>query len=67
MQDLIDKILANPLYLTLGIILIVVFFYSIFKRLIKLIIILVVALILYIVYVHYTGNSVKDKVERMMK
>jgi len=67
MQDLIDKILSNPVYLTIGIILIVVFFFSIFKRILKLIIILVIALILYFVYVHYTGNSVKDKVERMMK
>ncbi len=67
MQDLIDKILSNPVYLALGVVLIVVFFYSIFKRIIKLIIILVIALILYFVYVRYTGSSVKDKVERMMK
>lgn len=67
MQDFIDKILSNPLYLTIGIILIVVLFFSIFKRIIKLIIILVIALILYVVYVRYTGNSVKDKVERIMK
>ena len=67
MQDLIDKILTNPVYLTLSVILIVVIFYSIFKRIIKLIIILVIALILFFVYVHYTGNSVKDKVERMIK
>jgi hypothetical protein len=67
MQDLIDKVLANPLYLTLSVILIVVIFYAIIKRIMKLIIILIIAIILFVVYVHYTGNSVKDKMERMIK
>ncbi|MBL7844120.1 MAG: hypothetical protein KF846_06795 [Cyclobacteriaceae bacterium] len=67
MQDFVDKVLSSPLYLTIGIVLIVVLFFSIFKRIIKLIIILVIALILYVVYVRYTGNSVKDRVERMVK
>lgn len=67
MQDFIDKVLSNPLYLTIGVVLIVILFFSIFKRIIKLIIILVIALILYVVYVRYTGNSVKDRVERVIK
>lgn len=67
MQDLIDKVIANPLYLTIGVILAVVLFYAIFKRVIKLLIFLFIAIILFLVYVHYTGNTVKDKIERMIK
>jgi cell division protein FtsW (lipid II flippase) len=67
MQDLIDKVIANPLYLAIGVILIVVLFYAIFKRIIKLLIFLFIAIILFFVYVHYTGNTVKDKIERMIK
>lgn len=67
MQDLIDKLISNPLYLGISVILIAVLLYAIFKRIVKLLIILFIALILFLVYVHYTGNSVKDKVERMIK
>lgn len=67
MQDLIDKVLTNPLYLTIAGILVIVILYAVFKRIVKLLIILLIALILFLVYVHYTGNSVKEKMERMIK
>jgi cell division protein FtsW (lipid II flippase) len=67
MQDLIDKVISNPLYLTLGVILIVVLLYAVIKRIMKLLIFLIIAVILFLVYVHYTGNTVKDKIERMIK
>jgi len=67
MQDLIDKLTSNPMYLTVGVILIVVFLFAMFKRIVKLLIILFIAGVLFLVYVHYNGNSVKDKVERMIK
>jgi len=67
MQELIDKVISNPLYLTIGVILIVVLLYGIFKRIIKLLIFLFIAIILFLVYVHYNGNTVKDKIERMIK
>ena len=67
MQDLIDKLLSNPLYLAIGVILIAILFYALLKRIIKLLIILFIALILFLAYVHFTGNSVKEKVERMIK
>lgn len=67
MQDLIDKMISNPVYLTLGVILIVVLLYAAVKRIMKLFIFLFIAVILFLVYVHYTGNSAKDKVERIIK
>ncbi len=67
MQDLLDKVISNPLLLTIGVILVIVLLYAIFKRIVKLLLFLVLAIILFLVYVHYTGNSVKDKIERMVK
>ncbi len=67
MQELIDKVISSPMYLTIGVILIVVLLYAIMKRIIKLLIFLFIAVILFLVYVHYNGNTVKDKIERMIK
>jgi len=67
MQDLIDKLTSNPVYLTIGVILIVVFLFAVMKRVVKLLIFLFIAVILFLVYVHYNGNSVKDKIERIIK
>jgi threonine/homoserine/homoserine lactone efflux protein len=67
MEEIIDKIIANPIYITISVIIIVVLLYAIFKRIMKLLLILAIAGILFLVYVHKTGNSVKDKIERMIK
>lgn len=67
MQELFDKVISNPIYLTLGVILVVILLYAIFKRIMKLLIILIILIIGFVVYVHKTGNSVKDKIERMIK
>jgi cell division protein FtsW (lipid II flippase) len=67
MQDLIDKMMSNPLYLTVGVILIVALLYAIMKRIMKLLILLFVAILLFLAYVHYTGNSVKYEVEKMTR
>jgi preprotein translocase subunit SecG len=44
-----------------------VLLFAMFKRIMKLLIILFIAIILFFAYVHYNGNSVKDKVERMIR
>ncbi len=67
MQELIDKVISNPWLLTIGVILMVVLLYALVKRIMKLLIVLFIAIILFLVYVHNTGNSVKDKIERMIK
>jgi hypothetical protein len=67
MEEIIDKIMASPLYITISVIIIVVLLYAIFKRIMKLLLILAIAGILFLVYVHNTGNTVKDKIERMVK
>jgi xanthine/uracil permease len=67
MQELIDKVISNPIFLTLAVILIIVLLYAIFKRIMKLLIILIILIIGFVVYVHKTGNTVKDKIERMIK
>ncbi len=67
MQYLLDKVMSNPMYLTIGVILTVVLFYAIFKRILKLLIFLFIAIILFLVYVNNTGNTVTDKIEKMIK
>jgi threonine/homoserine/homoserine lactone efflux protein len=67
MEEIIDKIIGNPIYITISVIIVVVLLYAIFKRIMKLLLILAIAGILFLVYVHKTGNSVKDKIERMVK
>ncbi len=67
MPDIIDKLISNPLYLTIGVILVVVLIYAVMKRIMKLLIFLVIAIILFFVYVNYAGESVKHKVERLIK
>ena len=67
MQDLIDKLISNPSHLTIGVVLVVVLLYAIIRRIIKLLIYLIIAIILFLAYVHFTGNNVTDKIERMIK
>ena len=67
MQYLLDKVMSNPMYITIGVILTVVLFYAIFKRILKLLIFLFIAIILFLVYVNNTGNTVTDKIEKMIK
>jgi cell division protein FtsW (lipid II flippase) len=67
MQDLISKVISNPLYLTIGVILIIVLLYAIIKRIIKLLIFLFIAVLLFLAYVHFTGTTVKDEIHRIVK
>lgn len=67
MQDLLEKVISNPWLLAIGVILVIVLLYAIFKRIVKLLLFLALAIILFLVYVHYTGNSVKEKIERRLK
>ena len=67
MQDLIEKVTSNPLYLTIGVILIMVLLYGIIKRIMKLLIVLVIAIVLFLVYVNYTGSTVKEEIEKMSR
>jgi len=67
MQSLFDKLASDPLYLTVGVILMIALLYAVFKRVLKLLLVLVIVFILFLVYVHYTGHSVKDKVEKIIR
>lgn len=64
MSSLIDKILAEPLYLTIAVVLVLIILYSIFKRIIKLLLLLLIAAIAFLTYVHYEGGTVKDTLNK---
>lgn len=64
MEQLIEKVISNPLYLTLSVIIMVVLLYAIVKRIVKLLIFLVILMIAFLAYVHYTGSTVKETLEK---
>lgn len=63
MENLIDIILSNEIYLliTIGVIVALVFF--ILKKMIKLIIYATLILAAFLAYVYYTGDSIENVVE----
>lgn len=64
MQNIIDQILANPLYTVIAIAIIIALVYSIIKKVLKLIIFVVVVLIAYLAYINYTGGDVEQALEK---
>jgi hypothetical protein len=64
MQQLLEKVMSNPLYLTVSVIIVVILLYAIVKRIIKLLIFLVILIIAFLAYVHYTGGSVKETIDK---
>jgi hypothetical protein len=64
MEQLVEKVMSNPLYLVVSVIIAVVLLYAIVKRIVKLLIFLVILIIAFLAYVQYTGSTVKDTIEK---
>lgn len=65
MDQLVDKIISNPLHLVITIILAILVLYAIVKRVIKLLLFLVIVVAAFLAYVHYTGSTVKDTLKKV--
>jgi len=65
MPQLLETLLSNPLYIAIAVIMVLVLFYSLFKRIIKLIIFVIILLIAFLAYVHYTGGDVQDTLKKV--
>ncbi len=63
MSSLLEKLLSNPVYIALGVIIVLVLLYSVAKRIIKLII-FIILLLAFPVYVYFTGGDVKGTIEK---
>ena len=60
MENIIEAITANPVYLAIAVVLAVVVVYGFIKKIIKLALVTASIFILYIAYLHYTGNNTAE-------
>ena len=66
-MDIYKIILNDPIYTTIAIILTVVVFISIFKKLFKVAIILIGFSVLYVGFLYYTGEKIPETTDDFMK
>ena len=64
MPQLFENLLSNPIYIAIGVVLVLVLLYSIVKRVIKLILFLLILLLAFLAYLHFTGGDVKSTLEK---
>ena len=67
MDNIIEHIVSNPVYLAISVILGILMVYGIVKKIIKLVIFTGIVLILYVVYLNYTGQDVPATTEELKK
>ena len=67
MHELIDKVLSDPTFVWVGVILAVMLTLAIFKKLYKLVMIIVAVFIIYVGYFYYTGEKPIEAVDDLIK
>ena len=65
MENIIDTIFSNPIYMAIAGVLAIMLVYGIIKRVIKLVFTIGVILILYVVYLNYTGQDVPQNIDEL--
>ena len=60
MENVIEAITANPVYLAIAVILAIVIVYGFIKKIIKLVLVTASIFVLYIAYLHYTGKNTTE-------
>jgi len=60
MENIIEAITANPVYLAIAVILAIVVVYGFIKKIIKLVLVAASIFVLYIAYLHYTGKNTTE-------
>jgi len=60
MENIIEAITANPVYLAIAVILAIVVVYGFIKKIIKLVLVTASIFVLYIAYLHYTGKNTME-------
>jgi len=66
-MDIYNIILNDPIYTTIAVILSVVVFISIFKKLFKVAIILIAFSVLYVGFIYYSGEKIPETTDDLMK
>ena len=67
MENIIEAITSNPVYLAIAVILAIVVVYGFIKKIIKLVLVTVSIFILYIAYLHYMGKNTAEITESVSK
>ena len=60
MENIIELITSNPVYLAIAVILAIVIVYGFVKKIIKLALVTGAVFILYVAYLHYSGKSTSE-------
>ena len=60
MENIIEAITTNPVYLAIAVILAIVIVYGFIKKIIKLVLVTASIFVLYIAYLHYTGKNTTE-------
>jgi cell shape-determining protein MreC len=63
MEQMLNIILTNPLFLFTAVVLIAALLFSIFKKVLKLLLYAFIALAAFVGYVYYTGVSVNEALD----
>ena len=67
MENIIEAITANPVYLAIAVVLAIIVVYGFIKRIIKLALVTLSVFILYIAYLHYTGKNTSEITQSVSK
>jgi len=65
MENIIDTIFSNPIYMAIAGLLTVMLVYAIIKKVIKLVFTIGFILVLYVVYLNYTGQDVPQNIDEL--
>ena len=60
MENIIEVITSNPVYLAIAVILAVVVIYGFVKKIIKLVLVAASIFVLYVAYLHFTGKNTSE-------
>ena len=60
MENIIEAITSNPVYLAIAVILAVVVIYGFVKKIIKLVLVAASIFVLYVAYLHFTGKNTSE-------
>ena len=67
MENIIEAITANPVYLAIAVVLAIIIVYGFIKKIIKLALVTLSIFILYIAYLHYTGKNTVEITQSVSK
>ncbi len=67
MENTIDTIFSNPVYLAIAGVLAIILAFAIIKKIIKLVFAIGVLLVLYVVYLNYTDQEVPQNIDEFKK